>query len=667
MKNFAKSVLNYFAAFNETRFRFSRKLPYEWSDDSFTLDLSVFPIFQERIVEAVTLGNQFRFEINKGEYVVKLDGGALQKAILAEFNSKLTHDFLSGCIDQVKTRLQETFPDQIPSDLDERAISEGLREYNLACRKLLQQVFTTVQDRKVKELQSELGFEQVPPTSFNPQREIQWLFNEIQSIAREFTKPDGYPEAVAAFIRKQSFDFTMFDLHPILVRYHQLIGTQSTYLFFHEIAKDDQKNPIFTIEIDIDEGNQVVVMRAVRDVIMLNTPAINNFEFDTVLTTPRACRFEDGAGTLSIVERFLQAKYKVSDSFLLTTCFRPLLHGDLPFIRYRIGLQAVREEDRRILDYSEILTSLDHGAGRKFIDLVSQYVDGSVLNTSDDVQRAYLEAYPRKSIERIIPKRLMVPLGLNEIQKKILTAVENTGNRIIVVDGPPGTGKSYTIAAIVYLANQLNKSVVISSHKKQALDVIDTMLTDQFKALHPRSKPTMLRLEKPRGPAGINSIENTLSGPVINNAHARTQEFNQEAIARDREDLHSSLDTTNSTFWENASRYDEHIRMTFEWAKEAEIVRSFLPEDASRELPLLSAEDQDIDLERVKKVARVLSEAPVALSLSALVTLFKERDALPGTLEQCDRLNRLGPSLPMGLMQKVDSVPGGHRRVRNYI
>ena len=40
MKNFAKSILNYFAVFNETRFRFSRKLPYEWSDDSFTLDLS---------------------------------------------------------------------------------------------------------------------------------------------------------------------------------------------------------------------------------------------------------------------------------------------------------------------------------------------------------------------------------------------------------------------------------------------------------------------------------------------------------------------------------------------------------------------------------------------------------------------------------------------------
>ena len=89
--------------------------------------------------------------------------------------------------------------------------------------------------------------------------------------------------------------------------------------------------------------------------------------------------------------------------------------------------------------------------------------------------------YPRKSAERIVPQRLTIPLSLNEKQKRILTAVENGKNEIIVVDGPPGTGKSYTICAIVYLANQLGKSVVITSHKKQALDVIDHALTDQFK------------------------------------------------------------------------------------------------------------------------------------------------------------------------------------------
>jgi len=50
VKNFAKSILNYFAAFNETRFRFSSKLPYEWSNDPLTLDFSVFPAFEKQLL-----------------------------------------------------------------------------------------------------------------------------------------------------------------------------------------------------------------------------------------------------------------------------------------------------------------------------------------------------------------------------------------------------------------------------------------------------------------------------------------------------------------------------------------------------------------------------------------------------------------------------------------
>ncbi|MBN1101846.1 MAG: hypothetical protein JXL84_00380 [Deltaproteobacteria bacterium] len=71
MKNFAKSILNYFAAFNETRFRFSRKLPYEWSNDSFTLDLSVFPAFEQQLIEVVAQGSPFRFEVSKEQHSVR--------------------------------------------------------------------------------------------------------------------------------------------------------------------------------------------------------------------------------------------------------------------------------------------------------------------------------------------------------------------------------------------------------------------------------------------------------------------------------------------------------------------------------------------------------------------------------------------------------------------
>ena len=66
MKKFAKSVLNYFATFNETRFRFNKKLLYEWSNDSLTLDFSVFPDFQNVLLASVTEKGPLKFSIAKG-------------------------------------------------------------------------------------------------------------------------------------------------------------------------------------------------------------------------------------------------------------------------------------------------------------------------------------------------------------------------------------------------------------------------------------------------------------------------------------------------------------------------------------------------------------------------------------------------------------------------
>ena len=211
---------------------------------------------------------------------------------------------------------------------------------------------------------------------------------------------------------------------------------------------------------------------------------------------------------------------------------------------------------------------MNESAGQKFIKLVERYVDGNVESTADDVQKAYTASYPRKSSERLASSVLSVPMSFNEAQKKILTAVQNPKNEIIVVDGPPGTGKSYAIAAIVYLANQMNKSVVINSHKKQALDVIDHMLTDRFKKLHPRSKPAVLRFEKPGGPATLNSMDNTLSNQVINGARNRAYNINRDAVAADRTQIFNQIDQDNKLFWENTSQYKEIVQKAFALAQE---------------------------------------------------------------------------------------------------
>jgi len=658
MKNFAKSVLNYFAAFNETRFRFSRKLPYEWSGDLFTLDLSVFPGFQAALIDAVATGSPLSCEVKKGQYTVAIDPDVFITNLKAEFSEELNQDFLQNLINQNFERLKEALPEEDEAELHPRAFSEGLREYNLTFRRRLLQLLTEVQDQKIKELQNQFGFHSIPPSSFNPQREVQSFYDDLKKLCKNFDTAETYVTAVVEHITNQSFSYIIFDLHPILRSYIQLIGTQSLYMFFHEIEKGERLYPLFAVEIGIRDGEDRIIIETPRDLVMLNTPGINNFEFDTVLTTPRACRFGDAAISLSAIERFLQAKYTVSESFMLTPHFRPLVKDDLPSIEYRVGIQAVKEEDRRILDYSELITNLDTGGGRKFIDMVSRYVEGNVKNTSDEVQDTYTRNYPRKSAERIVPQRLTVPLSLNEKQKRILTAVENGKNEIIVVDGPPGTGKSYTICAIVYLANQLDKSVVITSHKKQALDVIDQALTDQFKKLHPRSKPSILRLERAKGATSINNLENTLSSPVITAARSRVQDLNYDAVDKDRSQLHAQIDKANRRFWETAGKYDEKVHKTFEWTCGLEEIIEIVPEVAEITFSKLQG-NTDIDFQKVRLMAERLQASQSQISLEALAVFFQRQKELPQVLETCEQLNRMYSSVPVNVLDKISSIPGG--------
>ena len=389
---------------------------------------------------------------------------------------------------------------------------------------------------------------------------------------------------------------------------------------------------------------------------MLNTAGINNLQFDTVLTAPRACRFQDAAASISAIEHFLQAKYSVAERFMFTGNFRPLIKDELPAIRYRIGLQAIKEEDRRILDYSELITNLDTGGGRKFIDMITRYVEGSVTNTADAVDEDFRQKYPYKSIERLAPQHLTIPLRLNDKQKRILTAVENQNNEIIVVDGPPGTGKSYTICAMIYLANQMGKSVVLTSHKKQALDVIDEALTEQFKKLHPRSKPSVLRLEKERGAQGLNSLENSLATQVINAARDRLQQINYDAVARDRERVHNGLEQAGRQFWESAGDYEKLTSLVFEWSCLYETIVADLPEPCAW-VPSRVDDTAALDFARFRQMCTNLQSRPLTLSLEGLSTLYETRNDLPQVLDLCEQLNRMGVSVDLPATNATALLP----------
>lgn len=643
MKNFSKSILNYFATYNETRFRFTKKIPYAWSNDEFTLDFSVFPELERIFLDSILKNQSFSIEIKPDQYQICLDVNDFKAQILAQIQENYNLDYLESCLQSSKNQYanKRAFSADSNGNLEETEIGEEVnteiwqeasRLYNLSLREQIGKVLLKIQQQKETELQDQLGFEHQPRSSFNPFSIEQTIFDDIQKLAANSQDSDQYITALKKYIEEKDFTLIMYDLHLMLLNFLQFVSNRTIFVFFNEIADTSVSYPLFFAEINIKKADSAFIIESARDILMINTPAINSFRFESVLTTPRACKLENASQNLQIIEQFIQAFYQSSQATLLQPNFEKLVAKDLPPIKYRVGLQLL-DEDRKILDYSELITKLDTGAGRKFVDLVANYVEGNVENTTDQVHHDFKQAYPRKSVRNIIDE---VPLKLNDSQKRILLAAKNPKNSIVKVEGPPGTGKSYTICALVYLANLMGKSVLITSHKKQALDVVEEMLNEQFKSLHPSAKPAIMRLTtKSNLGETPNNILNTLSSSAINAASERVLNFNQDAIEIDRKRLYEEIDRQYTDFWQTAENYYPNLRQASELILQ-EIELFGKPLDL-KNIP----HDLSFNSLRESREAFKSFDFRNPISWNQFKALFSIRDQLPSLISKCDRLNKL--------------------------
>ncbi len=82
----------------------------------------------------------------------------------------------------------------------------------------------------------------------------------------------------------------------------------------------------------------------------------------------------------------------------------------------------------------------------------------------------------RPELEHLDIHEVVFPFLSNSPQRRVVDAVEK--NRIVVVQGPPGNGKSLTIANLVAHLVAEGKRVLVCSHKEQALTVVREKLDE---------------------------------------------------------------------------------------------------------------------------------------------------------------------------------------------
>ena len=129
-------------------------------------------------------------------------------------------------------------------------------------------------------------------------------------------------------------------------------------------------------------------------------------------------------------------------------------------------------------------------------------------------------------------KDAVYPFPSNPSQRRVANLVDEEANRIVVVQGPPGTGKSLTIANLVCHLVASGKTVLVSSQKDKAMQVVDELLL----RLDLQELPmTLLRNDmesKQELRARLDSIEKTTPTPEAREAEDAKRRAQHEAVMR---------------------------------------------------------------------------------------------------------------------------------------
>ena len=231
------NILNYFAAFTETRFNFRTLINYRWTDNELTLDLGIFQEFQDQLLQRIKSGDSTSLTVRNNEHILSLSGDDVLLEIHKALSDKFGLEYLKSCVEQeiqkvakrdvVFIATEKGLRAADNTDLSKQEIEkqnlqtflDGCRKYNLSLRKQIETILIELQRKQIDRLKYELGIENVPASTFNPANYLKKHFDTLQSIARDMVFEDNliitWRGLVTSYMQKAEKPFRV-DPHTLL-------------------------------------------------------------------------------------------------------------------------------------------------------------------------------------------------------------------------------------------------------------------------------------------------------------------------------------------------------------------------------------------------------------------------------------------------------------------
>ena len=237
-----------------------------------------------------------------------------------------------------------------------------------------------------------------------------------------------------------------------------------------------------------------------------------------------------------------------------------------------------------------------------------------------------IEGVDAAGVERIAPRKHGVPTVLSKHQQQVLRSAAVAPLSLVV--GPPGTGKSYTIAAAAIDHLSRGESVLIACRTQQAVDVIGNMID---KLMGP-NQCVIRGAEGQNQPALKEFLEQILQG-----IRTRIQR-DQDPGGRGTERSHRALEQIERKIAQLESRITRQMRDERRWGELTHSVETNL---VARTLN---------QLKRIWLEGRLGKQPPVWEQIESYQDLLRESDELTREL------------LKQGIEDRIDESLKTHRR-----
>ena len=313
---------------------------------------------------------------------------------------------------------------------------------------------------------------------------------DLKDALQEIIKLPEIKNNLIKFFENFVIGDAFFDIYQ-LYRNNKLIDKTEIYLYFYELSLGNEKFPIFYIPITILKQEDKFTFQFEKRVF-INTSAID-FIVQEFNSQTKKEQTENKSTLSGKFDRILYINEEESFSSVLKNIIQEIENFfelnkniDIQNSELQKGMNLItsfsnksylylfdKSDEALINDYEEILN--DNGEIlENFSNLLNEFIEEDP-NKSNIEERVYDEWEDKTISQRLIFES---PIPLNDEQKKVLIALQKPDCNFMILEGPPGTGKSHTITAIICKALLEEKTVLVLSDKKEALDVVEDKIKE---------------------------------------------------------------------------------------------------------------------------------------------------------------------------------------------